>query len=364
VAIDVYIVNLKDWGLPQKKFFIVAGPCSVETEEQIMETALGLRQCEVNVLRGGIWKPRTRPDSFQGVGEKGLTWLKNAGNAAHLPVTVEVAHPEHVEKCLQAGIDILWIGARTTANPFSVQAIADSLKGVSIPVMVKNPTTPDIELRIGAFERLNQAGIKKLIAVHRGFAVYKKNLFRNLPVWRIPIELRRQISDLPILCDPSHICGSTDLLQSVSQEAVDLLYDGLMIEVHVNPRQALSDAQQQITPAEFVRLIGSLNPKRISIDNEEFRQHMSGFRQNLDEIDLRIIELLAQRMDIAREIGAFKRKNNVSSFQPDRWDEVLRSRTQTAIDRNLSPDFIQQIYEYIHEESLRNQIETEKDEHD
>ena len=250
---DVNIITKKltDWEIPIQEKLFIAGPCSAESEDQVVKTALALSEHKVNILRAGIWKPRTRPGSFEGVGRKGLEWLKRAGDEAKMPVTVEVAQTEHVEECLEYGIDVLWIGARTTVNPFSVQAIADSLRGVDIPVMVKNPISPDIALWIGALERLYQAGIKKLVAIHRGFAASNNGLYRNKPEWRIPIELKRQIPDIPLICDPSHICGNKEMLFSVSQEAMDLLYDGLMLEVHNHPEKALSDYQQQITPEEY-----------------------------------------------------------------------------------------------------------------
>lgn len=337
------------------KTFLIAGPCSVESEEQIMQTAQELAQHEVNVLRGGVWKPRTRPGSFEGVGIKALKWLKNAGSAANIPVTVEVAAPEHVEECLKHEIDILWIGARTTTNPFSVQTLAESLEGVDIPIMVKNPISPDIELWIGALERLYNAGISKLIAVHRGFSSHKKTAYRNVPNWRIPIELRRTIKNIPIICDPSHICGNVELLQSVSQEAMDLLFDGLMIEVHYNPESALSDAKQQLTPAAYGELVRSLKVKKPYTDDEEYFQHINDLRKEIDGIDSKLIDLLANRMQLSRQIGTYKRGVDVSNYQPERWSEIIKSRTKAAVDKNLSEEFILRIYQYIHEESLRHQ---------
>ena len=258
MQIDLQISKLKEWKIQHKNKFIVAGPCSLESEEQIMQTALGLSGQGVNLLRAGIWKPRTRPGTFQGVGVEGLKWLKNASTAADLPVSVEVATPYHIEQCLKHDIDVLWIGARTTTNPFLVQSIADSLKGVDIEIMVKNPINPDIELWIGALERLNWAGIKKLMAVHRGFSVFETMKYRNMPYWEIPKELKRLIPDIPLICDPSHICGEAGQLLSIAQKAIDLQFDGLMLEVHINPKAALSDARQQITPQEFSSLINSL----------------------------------------------------------------------------------------------------------
>ena len=255
---NLQIAKLNDWRIPYKQKFIVAGPCSLESEEQIMQTALGLSGYGVNLLRAGIWKPRTRPNSFQGLGAEGLKWLKNAGVAAKIPVAVEVATPHHVEQCLKHDIDVLWIGSRTTTNPFSVQSIADALKGVDVEVMVKNPINPDIELWIGALERLNLVGIKKLMAVHRGFSVFEPTKYKYEPLWEIPTKLKKIIPGIPLICDPSHICGETGLLLSVAQKAMDLQFDGLMLEVHINPKNALSDAKQQITPEAFKNLINSL----------------------------------------------------------------------------------------------------------
>ena len=258
MAPETSINRLSEWDMHVRKKFLVAGPCSVESEEQMLRTAVQLSAYDVTVIRGGIWKPRTRPGSFEGIGMRGLKWLRQAGNAAGLPVATEAAKPTHVEECLKAGIDALWIGARTTTNPFAVQEIADALRGVDIPVMIKNPMNPDIELWIGAIERINKAGITKIMAVHRGFSTYGENLYRNQPIWRIPIELRRRLPHLPLICDPSHICGKQRYIMAVAQQAMDFLFDGLMIEVHCAPRSALSDPRQQMTPAQYGRLISKL----------------------------------------------------------------------------------------------------------
>ncbi len=340
---------------PEYKTFLVAGPCSVESEEQVMETAKGLAECKVNVLRGGVWKPRTRPGSFEGLGMEALKWLKQAGDAVNLPVAVEVANAEHVEMCLKLDIDVLWIGARTTTNPFSVQTLADSLKGVDKPIMIKNPISPDVELWIGAIERIRNAGISKIVAIHRGFASHKKSAFRNIPNWRIPIELKREMGDIPIICDPSHICGNRDLLLTVSQEAIDLLFNGLMIEVHTDPDKALSDSKQQLTPTGYKDLVDSLKVKKRFSDDKEFFEHINDLRKDIDKLDNDLIDLLANRMNIARQIGSYKRLADVANYQPDRWDEIIRSRTKTAADKNLSENFMLRVYQLIHEESLRQQ---------
>lgn len=343
------------WGFPIKNAFYIAGPCSAESEDQLMQTALALKDHEVTAMRAGIWKPRTRPGTFEGVGAVGLKWLKDAGNAAHLPVTTEVAVPGHVEQCLKHGIDILWIGARTTSNPFAVQSLADALQGVDVPVLVKNPINPDVELWDGAVERLIQAGIKKLAVIHRGFSTYEKTVFRNQPIWRIPIEMRRRRPGIPMLCDPSHICGSTELLLSVAQSAMDLLFDGLMIEVHINPSAALSDVKQQVIPDEYHRLISKLKIKKVSSDSLDFMQHMNLLRNDIDQIDSQILQLLAQRMEKAKKIAFQKMKNNISIYQPDRWKEVIKTRIKEGLDNNLAEDFISKLYQLIHEESIRMQ---------
>jgi len=344
-----------DWGFPVKNAFNIAGPCSAESEEQLMEIAPILKGHGVNVMRAGIWKPRTRPGSFEGVGVKGLKWLKAAGKAAGLAVTTEVATPEHVEACLRHEIDILWIGARTTSNPFAVQGIADVLQGVDIPVLVKNPINPDLELWHGAIERLQQAGIKKLGAIHRGFSTYEKTAFRNQPIWRIPIEMKRRNPGIPMLCDPSHICGNTELLYSVAQNAMDLLFDGLMVEVHNNPPAALSDAKQQVTPEEYGRLMGRLKIKSVSTESPDYLEHINSLRQNIDKIDHEILELMGRRMDNSKKIALHKMKNNISIFQPARWDEIIKTRIEEGRDKELSEEFITKLYQFIHEESIRLQ---------
>jgi chorismate mutase len=344
-----------EWGYPVRNAFYIAGPCSAESEEQVMATAVKLKNCEVNVMRAGIWKPRTRPGSFEGVGAKGLKWLKNASKVVNLPVTTEVATPEHVEACLRYEIDILWIGARTTSNPFAVQAIADVLQGVDIPVLVKNPINPDIELWHGAIERLEQAGIKKIGTIHRGFSTYEKTVFRNQPIWRIPIEMKRRNPGLPMLCDPSHICGNTELLYSVSQNAMNLLFDGLMIEVHIDPPSALSDAKQQLTPEEYESLTRRLKIKSVSSESPDYQEKVNGIRREIDRIDFEILELIGRRMENSKQIALHKMKNNIAIFQPSRWDEIIKTRLAEGREKHLSEDFVTRLYQFIHEESLRLQ---------
>jgi chorismate mutase len=360
MTVKIKAQGLRDWGIPFGDYLVVAGPCSAETEDQVHATVAELAKQPVNMLRAGIWKPRTRPGCFEGVGEPGLYWLKDAGRAAGLPVTTEVATTQHVEQALKAGIDVLWIGARTTVNPFSVQPIADALKGVDIPVMVKNPINPDIELWLGALERLNAAGVSKLVAIHRGFTAYKKSRFRNKPNWKIPIELRRRVPSLPIICDPSHIAGTRKLVPEVSQTALDLTFDGLMVESHIDPDVALSDAKQQLKPAELGRMLAGLMPMR-STPSEDELAYIQGLRNIIDQLDTTLIGLLKQRMDIATEIGRFKRKTRLTLFQPKRWKETLTTRIRKGKDLGLDEEFLLRVYQYIHEESIRHQEEGAKD---
>lgn len=349
------IKNKNKWNLSNLAPILIAGPCSVESEEQILSIAQSLSRFNITLLRGGIWKPRTRPNSFEGIGIRGLKWLKNAGDSVNLPVTVEVALPEHIEACLKIGINAFWIGARTTPNPFAVQKIADSLKGVDIPVMVKNPICPDIGLWIGALERLNKAGITKLAAIHRGFSTYHKGEFRNDPLWRIPLELRQIFPELPIICDPSHISGQSEKVLSIAQYAFDLLMDGLMIEVHLTPEKALSDAKQQLTPKQFAETINCIKLKKISSRDQHLMSAIHHLRNQMDIIDENILQLLSKRMEISREIGNLKKKNTLSTFQPERWQTILKMILDIGTKLNLSENFILNIYQYIHEESLRQQ---------
>ncbi len=351
------ILPLSEWGLPLKKKFIAAGPCSTESEEQLLETAKAFADDRTGFIRAGIWKPRTRPGSFEGVGEKGLKWLVRAREELNVPVGTEVANPDHVVSCLKHNIDVLWIGARTTGNPFAVQAIADSLKGTDIPVFVKNPISPDIDLWIGAIQRLYNAGLKKIGAIHRGFSTSKKVLYRNSPNWKIPIELKRQIPEIPMLCDPSHICGKRELIFSIAQEALDLLFDGLMIEVHRDPSAALSDSGQQLTPDQFFALISRLTVKRETGDSREFDIRIKELRHEVDNLDEHLIKLLGKRMEIAGKMGELKRRNDISILQPHRWEQIIESRMSEGEAYGLSGDFVFQLFQIIHEEAIRRQEE-------
>lgn len=352
------IQKISEWGMGLGNNFVISGPCSAESEEQVMRTAMALQKCDVNVFRAGIWKPRTRPGAFEGVGVKGLEWLKKVKSVTQLPVTVEVATSDHIEACLKYEIDILWIGARTTVNPFLVQNIADALKGVDIPVMVKNPINPEMELWLGAIERFNQAGITKMAAIHRGFSSYKNNGYRNKPNWTIPIELQRKCPELPMICDPSHICGNRELIQSVAQQAMDLLFDGLMIEAHIDPDSALSDAFQQLTPAHLQDILDKIVYKKVYSDEKQFVTDVECLRTKIDDIDEQLIELLANRMDIASEIGHYKGKYDVAVFQPDRWQKIVQSRIRCGSAYNLSEEFMLKCYQCIHEEAIQRQIKS------
>jgi chorismate mutase len=335
------------------KPLIISGPCSAESENQVVATARAIAATgKVQLFRAGIWKPRTRPGGFQGVGTKGLAWLAKVKKETGLSVTTEVANAHHVEACLNAGIDVVWIGARTTVNPFSVQEIADALKGIDIPVMVKNPINPDIKLWLGALERINNAGITRILAIHRGFSSYAPTPFRNSPNWELPIELMILCPKLPIICDPSHIAGQRRLLELVSQKALDLNMSGLMIECHLEPDKALSDASQQVTPAELTSLLESLILRRATSENHEFTNQLDRLRSKIDDLDDRMVKLFAMRMDIVREIGAYKRENRVTIFQLKRWDEILRRWLAMGVDMGLSVAFLRDLLQLIHRESI------------
>ena len=350
VASDILFVK-KD-----NRPFLIAGPCSAETEEQVMTTAHQLVAAEIDLFRSGIWKPRTRPGVFEGKGSIALPWLKRVKEETGLKTTIEVANAKQVEKALAFGIDVLWIGARSTANPFSVQEISDALKGVNIPVMVKNPTNPDLDLWIGAIERVRSAGIKNIAAIHRGFSSYAKSVFRNEPYWEIPIELRRRMPEIPVLCDNSHICGNRAELLNVAQYALDLNYDGLMTETHCDPDHALSDAQQQITPATYKLLIDKLVFKREMIDDSDLLEYMASVRHQIDELDLEVLNLLAKRMKLSEEIGKHKKHNRISILQMKRWNDILEKAKDMGRERGLSEGFISNYLSAVHQESIAKQV--------
>ncbi len=350
---ELKVNGSSQFGAPEGKTFVIAGPCSAESESQVVQCAVELsRLGRVHALRAGIWKPRTHPDTFEGIGRVGLEWLRNAKAETGLPVAVEVANVRHVYEALKTGVDILWIGARTTTNPFSVQEIADALKGVSVSVLVKNPVNPDMDLWLGALERLGLAGVSRLGAVHRGFSSYERSAYRNPPHWSIPLELKRRHPGLPLLCDPSHICGTTEMLFDVSQRAMDLQFDGLMIESHIDPAHALSDARQQLPPSELARLLERLKYRKRGSSDVGLNTKLEELRERIDTIDDQLIDVLAQRMAVAEEIGRCKRDNNISIFQRDRWDDIVKSRVKSGLERNLTEKFVCALLEIIHQESI------------
>ena len=348
-------LDLTPLGLPcdQERPFVIAGPCSAETEEQVMTTAKQLAYKGCHIFRAGVWKPRTKPGGFEGNGEKALPWMKRVKEETGMLITTEVATPEHVELALKYGIDILWIGARTTANPFAMQAIADSLKGVDIPVLIKNPVNPDLELWIGAMERINQAGIKRIAAIHRGFSSYDKKIYRNLPMWQIPIELRRRIPNLPIICDPSHIGGKRELIAPLCQQAMDLGMDGLIVESHCDPDKTWSDAKQQVTPEVLDYILSLLVVRDETVTTEGINE----LRKQIDELDNNMMELLAKRMRVCREIGQYKKEHNMTVLQTSRYNEILDKRGAQGSLCGMSSDFIKDVFEAVHEESVRQQME-------
>lgn len=337
----------------EKRPIIIAGPCSAETEEQVMNTAAQLAKMGFKLFRAGIWKPRTKPGGFEGIGKPGLPWLKRVQKELGMKVCTEVATHAHVEAALEAGVDVLWIGARTSANPFAMQEIADALRGVDVPVLVKNPVNPDLELWIGALERINQAGITRLGVIHRGFSTYEKRLYRNLPMWHIPIELRRRIPALPILGDPSHIGGARELVAPLCQQAMDLGFDGLIIESHCNPDAAWSDAKQQVTPDVLNFILDKLVIRKVA----ESTESINTLRDQIDELDNSLIELLAKRMRISREIGMYKKEHDMTVVQTDRYAEILEKRGAQGVLCGMSAGFIRRIFEGIHEESVKQQMD-------
>jgi len=357
MTVRLNLIPLKEW-LPTTALpLVIAGPCSAETEDQVIETARELSKIpQVKVFRSGIWKPRTRPNSFEGVGKNGLKWLKRVKQETGLLTTVEVASPAHVAEALEHQVDILWIGARTVVNPFSVTEIANALNGIDIPVMIKNPLNPDIKVWIGAIERINQAGINKLIAIHRGFSFFNRSPYRNAPMWEIPIELKTLFPELPVIVDPSHICGETSMLLSTSQKALDLEMNGLMIETHIRPQEALTDKEQQITPPELMELISNLIIRE-EYGNVEFENKLEELRTEIDKLDEEMIDILARRMMIVEEIGKYKKKNNITILQLKRWSEIIRDRVNAGVHLGLSRDFLLRLLESLHEESIQRQTD-------
>jgi chorismate mutase len=342
--------------LLQKRPLIISGPCSAETEEQVVQTATRLAATgKVDILRAGIWKPRTRPGSFEGIGTKGLPWLQQAKKESGLPVAVEVATAKQVEDALHFGVDVLWIGARTTVNPFSVQDVADALKGADVPVLIKNPINPDLELWIGAVERVANAGIKNIGLIHRGFSSYGNTEYRNAPMWHLAIEMKRRNPGMLLINDPSHICGRRDILLDVAQKAIDLDFDGLIIESHIDPDNAWSDAKQQVTPERLGEMISSIVWRTEEIDSEELHAVMEKMRQQINQLDDELLQLIGQRMKVADKIGQYKKDNNITILQTNRWNAILERAYERGDKLGLSQEFITKYFDAVHMESINHQ---------
>ena len=342
--------------LLQKAPLIISGPCSAETEDQVMQTAIRLAATgRVDIMRAGIWKPRTRPGSFEGIGTKGLPWLQQAKKETGLPVAVEVATGKQVEDALHFGVDVLWIGARTTVNPFSVQEIADALRGVKVPVLIKNPLNPDLELWVGGMERIAKAGIEELGLIHRGFSSYGNTEFRNAPMWHLAIEMKRRFPGVPMINDPSHICGRRDILQSVAQQAIDLDFDGLIIESHMDPDNAWSDAKQQITPEVLKQMLESIRWRKENVQNEDFLSALEKLRQQINQLDDELLQVLSTRMKVAQKIGEYKKNNDITILQTNRWNEILDRAIAKGNNLGLSDEFVTKYMDAVHMESINQQ---------
>ena len=353
------LIPLYEWGMfTEPRPSVIAGPCSAETQEQVMETAKGLKDLGINVYRAGIWKPRTHPGSFEGVGAEGLRWMQQAKKEYGLKISTEVASEKHVFECLKFGVDLVWLGARTTANPFLVQEIADALKDTDIPVLVKNPVNPDLDLWIGALERLNRAGIRKLGVIHRGFSTFEKIKYRNDPQWQVAVELRSRFPQLPFFVDPSHLGGSKEYIREISQRSLDLGFEGLMIESHCNPSCALSDAKQQLTPDELREMLyNQIHVRDNDSDSPQWKENIDQLRAKIDIIDENIIYALGSRMKISRQIGEYKRDNNIAILQTSRWDAVLAKVVEKGREYGLSEKFLNDVFNAIHEASVETQNE-------
>lgn len=358
MGLELDIKPIKEWLPKLDNPLLIAGPCSLETEEQTLDTARQLaKDPRVFVFRGGVWKPRTRPGSFEGIGTVGLEWLKTVKQETGLLVGTEVANAQHVEEALKADLDVLWIGARSTASPFVVQEIADVLEGTDKVVMVKNPVNPDTQLWMGAFERLYKAGITKMVGIHRGFTPFRETKYRNYPNWKTFIELRRLMPNMPVICDPSHIAGKREYLHEVSQKAFDMGMDGLMIESHRDPSCALSDAAQQLTPADLFKLLDKLVIRSEKVDNKQFEDQLEMLRSRIDTLDTELLEILSSRVEVSRQIGQYKKDNNVTALQMSRWTELMNKRIATGEKLNLNRTFVQILFQLIHEDSVRMQTE-------
>ncbi|RUT79974.1 bifunctional 3-deoxy-7-phosphoheptulonate synthase/chorismate mutase type II [Ancylomarina longa] len=353
---EMKIKDLSSWPIKNTtRPLIISGPCSAETEEQVLTTAKGIKAAGIPIFRAGIWKPRTRPNSFEGIGAQGLIWLQKVKAETGLLTATEVANARHVELAVGAGVDILWIGARTTVNPFAVQEIADALRGKDIPILVKNPINPDLELWIGAIERLYAAGLTRIAAIHRGFSTYQKQKYRNDPQWQIPIELKRRLPQVPLFCDPSHITGDRNLLDEIAQKSMDLNYEGLIIESHCKPEEAWSDAKQQLTPQSLQELLANLVLRDPEANNEVINNTLGELRHLIDDFDEKLLELLENRMQIAKTIGHYKKENNITVLQNKRWSEILEKSLVQGIKKGFSEQFVSNLFKAIHQESINQQ---------
>lgn len=340
----------------EKRPLIISGPCSAETEQQVLETAQRLAATgKVNMLRAGIWKPRTKPGMFEGIGAKGLPWLQEAKKVTSLPITVEVATGKQVQDALAFDVDVLWIGARTTVNPFSVQEVADALRGVDVPVLIKNPVNPDLELWSGAVERVARVGVKQIGLIHRGFHTYGNTEYRNAPMWHLAIEMKRRNPEMMMINDPSHICGRRDILLETMQKAIDLDYDGLMIESHIDPDNAWSDAKQQVTPERLLEMLDTIIWRKEDIASVAFHQALEKLRQQINHLDDELMQILSQRMKIAEQIGLYKKDNNITILQTNRWNEILERAFVKGDKIGLSKEFITRYFDAVHMESINHQ---------
>lgn len=350
------IKPVQEWSMYKGRPLIISGPCSAESEDQLMDTARQLAALKkVDIYRAGIWKPRTRPDAFEGVGREGLMWLRDVKRETGLPTATEVANASHVNDALKFGVDVLWIGARTSANPFAMQEIADSLSGVETTVLVKNPVNPDLDLWIGAIERISRAGITQIGAIHRGFSAYEKTAYRNQPKWQLPIELRRAIPEMPLICDPSHMGGARRFLYEIAQKSMDLNYDGLMIESHNDPSKALSDKSQQLTPNDLQELLSRLILRQPLSKDSKFLDVLGELRSQIDIYDDQLLDLLEQRMSVAATIGKYKKENNITILQASRWEEIIQKAVSKGSSKGLSEEFISLLFKAIHQESINHQ---------
>lgn len=351
------LIETGQWGLfsDVTKPIVIAGPCSAESEQQLFETAKALKAAGVEVLRAGIWKPRTRPNCFEGVGAEGLRWMQRVQRELEMKVSTEVANVKHVYEALKAGVDMLWVGARTSANPFAMQEIADALRGTDIPVLVKNPVNPDVELWIGALERLNMAGLRKIGVIHRGFSIYGKSKYRNVPQWQLPIEVKRRFPQMLMICDPSHISGKREYIQEISQQAMDLGFDGLIVESHICPEIALSDAAQQVTPSALTEMLDKLVIREGDSENVNYRENIDELRAKIDDIDNDLLDLLARRMKVSDEIGHYKKQNNITILQAGRWDKILEKVFAKGEEKGLDNEFLEKVFKAIHQASIDRQ---------